>query len=164
FDLRDRRYRQPPVGKYSCHTHADRQQRCGYRTSDEWSRYVHAAFLISRSGKQKAIDDRTELSPMNLLSARWLRIVMFLKSCSVSSGDRLCPFPLNSVAQREAREAMRQLVEPDVDPRRGVEREQLAQQQAADDGDAQGMPQLAAGSASESQRHSAQQGRHGGHH
>ena len=44
-----------------------------------------------------------------------------------------------------------------IDHRRGVEREQLAQQQAADDGDAERVAQLRAGAAFERERHGAEQ-------
>ena len=48
----------------------------------------------------------------------------------------------NLIADLEARKLARQLVKPDIDHRRGVQREQLAEQQSADDSDAQRMPQL----------------------
>src|ERR1700733_8879302 len=57
-----------------------------------------------------------------------------------------------------------QLVKPDVDDRGRIEREQLAEQQAADDADAQGMAQFRTSTAAQSQRQAAEQGRHGGHH
>jgi len=47
-------------------------------------------------------------------------------------------------------------VKPQVDDRRGVERQQLAEQQAADDRDAQRPPQFGAGAGAEGQRHGAQ--------
>ncbi len=51
-----------------------------------------------------------------------------------------------------------------VDDRGRIEREQLAQQQAADDGDAERVAQLRAGAALEGERNGAEQGRERGHH
>ena len=61
-------------------------------------------------------------------------------------------------------EALRQTVEPEIHNRRGVKRKQLADQQAADDGDAQRVAQLRSRAAAQRQRQAAQQRRHGGHH
>ena len=55
-------------------------------------------------------------------------------------------------------------VEEDVDDRRGVEGEDLAQQQSADHGDAQRTAQLRAEAGADGQRNAAQQRGHGGHH
>ena len=63
-----------------------------------------------------------------------------------------------------AREALRQVVKEDVDDRRGVEREHLAQQQAADHADAQRPAKLGADAGADGQRDAAQQRGHGGHH
>src|SRR6185437_16342866 len=52
-----------------------------------------------------------------------------------------------------AREAARQAFEPEIDHRRGVEREHLAEDQAADDGDAKRAPQFGAGPRAERERH-----------
>ena len=73
---------------------------------------------------------------------------------------------LGTCARSPARagESLRQVVEENVDHRRGVEGEHLAQEQAADHGDAQRPAQLRPDSRSDRQRDSAQQRGHGGHH
>ena len=55
------------------------------------------------------------------------------------------------------------LVEIDVDHRRGEQGQQLADQKAADDGDAQRMAQLRAHARAQHQRQGAEQRRHRGH-
>ena len=62
------------------------------------------------------------------------------------------------------REARAQIVEEDVDHRRGVQRQHLAEDQAADHRDAQRLAQLRADARAERQRNAAEQRRHGGHH
>ena len=57
-----------------------------------------------------------------------------------------------------------QPIEGQVDDRRGVERQHLAHDQPADDGDAERAAQLAPTPRAERQRQRAQQRRHGGHH
>src|SRR6516225_9933283 len=52
----------------------------------------------------------------------------------------------------------------EIDDRRGVKREQLAQQQSADDGDAERIAQLRAGALLERERNSTEQRRQRGHH
>src|SRR3954451_6294584 len=54
-------------------------------------------------------------------------------------------------------------VEIKIDHRGGVERQDLADDQPAEDGDAQGLAEFAAFSEPDHQRHRAEQGRHGGH-
>src|ERR1700743_487207 len=51
-------------------------------------------------------------------------------------------FPWNFIAELESRKLAGQLVKPDIDDRRCVKRESLAQQQPADDRNAQRMSQL----------------------
>ena len=55
-------------------------------------------------------------------------------------------------------------VEIEIDDRRGEEREHLADDQAADDGDAERAAQFGAGAGAERQGQAAEQRRHGGHH
>src|SRR6266481_2244274 len=55
-------------------------------------------------------------------------------------------------------------VEREIDHRGRVEREDLAQNQAAYDGDSQGTAKLGAHAGAESQRQTAEQRGHGGHH
>ena len=62
-----------------------------------------------------------------------------------------------------ARNSAAEPVEIDVDHRRGEQRQQLADQQAADDGDAERMAQLRARAAAEHQRQRAEQRRHRRH-
>src|SRR6266849_820165 len=71
---------------------------------------------------------------------------------------------LDGIANLEARETLRQPIEPEIHNRRGVERKQLAHQQAAYNRDAQRVAQLRSGAGSEGERQAAQQCRHGGHH
>ena len=63
-----------------------------------------------------------------------------------------------------AGESDRQTIEEQINHRRGIERQHLAEDQAADDGDAERPPQLRAHAGAERQRNAAQQRRHGGHH
>ena len=57
-----------------------------------------------------------------------------------------------------------QASEAEVDDRRRVQRQELAQQQAADDGHAERPAQFRPGAGTERQRQRAQQGGHGRHH
>ncbi len=59
---------------------------------------------------------------------------------------------------------MLQAVEVQIDDRGGVERQHLADDQAADDGDAERAAQFGAGAGAERQGEGAEQGGHGGHH
>ena len=59
--------------------------------------------------------------------------------------------------------ARRQPVEGEVDHRRGEQRQHLADDQAADDGDAERMAQLGAGAGAEHQRQRAEERRHRRH-
>ena len=61
------------------------------------------------------------------------------------------PIAVNGFSSREA---ARQTIEPDVDHRSGVKRQQLADQQSADDADAQRLTQFRTGSAAQGQRQS----------
>src|SRR6478735_9665191 len=63
-----------------------------------------------------------------------------------------------------AAEARPQALHREIDDRGRVEREQLAEQQPADDGDAERVAQLRAGAAFERQRNGAEQGRQRRHH
>ena len=77
----------------------------------------------------------------------------------------LAPGPVPGRASRLGlAESLREPVKKDVNDRRGVEREHLAEQQSADHGDAQRTAQLGADARSEGQRNTAEQRRHGGHH
>ena len=70
-------------------------------------------------------------------------------SCANPPALVRCTRLFDAVADLEAREALRQPIEPEIDHRRGVERQQLADQQAADDRDAQRMAQFRSGAAAE---------------
>ena len=61
-------------------------------------------------------------------------------------------------------EAHRQPVEVEIDHRRGEQRQHLADDQAADDGEAERLAQLGAGALAQHQRQRAEDRRHGGHH
>ena len=65
---------------------------------------------------------------------------------------------------RRARQPPRQPVEIEVNHRRRVKRQQLAEDQAADDRDAEGPPQFRARARAECERHARQQRRHRSHH
>jgi hypothetical protein len=69
---------------------------------------------------------------------------------------------LGSGFRREARK--RQPVEEQIDHRRGVERQHLADDQAADDGDAERLAQFRADAGAQRQRQAAEQRGEGGHH
>ena len=68
------------------------------------------------------------------------------------------------VAGPAAGQTHRQAVEIKVDDRRGEQREHLADDQAADNGDAERLAQFGAGSGTEHQRHGAEDRGHRGHH
>src|SRR5439155_21808477 len=75
---------------------------------------------------------------------------------------------LSSRSRLRSRKRMRALlareaVEGDVDDRRGEEGEHLREEQAAHDGDAEGLPQLGAGAVADGQRDAAKQGGESGH-
>ncbi len=63
-----------------------------------------------------------------------------------------------------AGDSLAEAIEEDVDDGCGVEGEDLAEEQAADHGDAERAAQLGAEAAAQGQRQSAEQRRHGGHH
>ena len=69
-----------------------------------------------------------------------------------------------SLGRDAAGDALAKPVEEDVDDRRGVEGEELAEQQPADHGDAQRPAQFRAQARADRQRNAAQQRGHGGHH
>src|SRR5258708_7543289 len=62
------------------------------------------------------------------------------------------------------REAASEPIECEINNRRGVKRQQLAENQAADNGDTEGPAQLRANASAERQRQAAEQRGHGGHH
>ena len=64
----------------------------------------------------------------------------------------------------ETLESRGQAVEPEIDNRRGVQGEQLADQQTAHNRDSQGMTQFRSCASTKSQRQTAEQRCHGGHH
>src|SRR5581483_6957804 len=75
------------------------------------------------------------------------------------------PGPLRSAGARaQMREAAREAVEEQIDNGSRIEGEDLAEQQASDDGDSERAPQFRASPGAERQRNSAEQGRHRGHH
>src|SRR5882724_5669795 len=59
--------------------------------------------------------------------------------------------------------ACRQTIEPEIDHRRREQREDLAEQEAANDGDAERMPELRSSPGAQHQWQSAEHGGHGGH-
>src|SRR6516162_10820752 len=61
---------------------------------------------------------------------------------------------------RGADEPRRQSVEPEIDHRRGKQRQQLAEQKAADDGNAERVPQFGPGAGAKHQRQRAENGGH----
>ena len=63
-----------------------------------------------------------------------------------------------------AQKSLRQMIEEDVNDRRCVKREHLAEQQSADHGDAQRTANFRSDAVAKRQRNACQQGRHGGHH
>src|SRR5258708_39670927 len=71
---------------------------------------------------------------------------------------------LDRIADAEAAETLGQPIEPDVNARRGVERKHLADDQAADDGHAEGMAKLRSGARPESEGKAAEECRKRGHH
>src|SRR5208282_4512082 len=60
--------------------------------------------------------------------------------------------------------AVGQPIESKIDDRRGVKREELAQDKSANDGDSEGAPQFGADAGAESQGQGAEEGGHGRHH
>ena len=81
-------------------------------------------------------------------------------------GDVHAPPPARRWTDRRRRPARtrRQPIEREIDDRRGVQRQHLAEDQAADDRDAQRPAQLRAGAGAERQRHAPEQRRHRRHH
>ena len=69
-----------------------------------------------------------------------------------------------AVGGAPASDPVAEAVEIKIDDRRGVEREELREQQAADDGDAERPAQFRAGAVFQGQRQRAEQRGHGGHH
>src|SRR5580698_4883536 len=63
-----------------------------------------------------------------------------------------------------AAKRFRQPIEREVDYGRGVERQKLAEDQSADNGNTKRTPQFRAGAGSEGQRDATAHGRQGGHH
>src|SRR5262252_3530421 len=61
-------------------------------------------------------------------------------------------------------EPLAQAIKVKVNHRRRVEREQLAEQQPADDGDSERPPQFRSGPGPQGKRQASEQRRHGGHH
>src|SRR5712671_5113340 len=82
-------------------------------------------------------------------------------SCSVSGSLARC---VDRIADPVARESLRQTIEPEVNHRRGVESQQLAYQQSADNRDAERMPQFRTGTRSQSERDTAEKSGHSRHH
>src|SRR5581483_192627 len=71
---------------------------------------------------------------------------------------------LFKMAEPKALETLRQTIEPEIDNRSGVQGQELANEQSANDRDSQGMTQLRAGARSERQRQPAEERRHRRHH
>ena len=71
---------------------------------------------------------------------------------------------MGAEAARHARAPGAEPFHPDVDHGRGVEVEDLAHDEAADDRDAERLPQFRAVAVTQGQGHRTEQGRHGGHH
>src|SRR5579884_1501455 len=74
------------------------------------------------------------------------------------------PEGFRRLVRAHATESFAQAIEPQINHRRGVEGQQLADQQSADDGDTERAPQLRSGAAAERQRNGAEQRCKGGHH
>src|SRR5947208_1774980 len=85
---------------------------------------------------------------------------MEMKRSSLISCCRL----LLEVPEAEPLEPLRQTVKPEIDDGRCVKRQELAQQQTADDGDAKRMPQLRSRAAAHCQRKPGKQRCHSSHH
>src|SRR5947208_6884146 len=73
-------------------------------------------------------------------------------------------FGVDGVAHAQSLKALGEAVKSEINDGSRVEGEQLAQQQAAHDGDSERLPQLRSRSCPEGQRQPAQKRRHGGHH
>src|SRR5579864_4402755 len=71
---------------------------------------------------------------------------------------------LDGVADFEPREAPTQTIKGQVDDGRGVESQQLAENQAADDRDAERIAQFGSRAGGEGKRQAAEQSGHGCHH
>ena len=80
-------------------------------------------------------------------------------------GDVHRPSPAGAdrSAGRRPRQPQRQPVEVQIDHRRGEQRQQLAEHQSADDGDAERLAEFGAGAGAQHQRQRAEDRRHGGH-
>src|ERR1700719_1824042 len=76
---------------------------------------------------------------------------------------RRCRMAVALPALAEPAQEAAQPIEIEIDHRRRVERQQLRDEQAADDAVAERLTDLGAGAGAEHQRHTAQQSRHGGH-
>src|SRR5215831_12608163 len=100
-------------------------------------------------------------------AGRWMKGLERLMRGSRGRGSALNGMPRSYVCVSRfgflAAEFLRQAGEAQVDDRGGVEGQQLAEDQAADDGDAERAAELGAHAGSESQRHSAEERGHGGH-
>ena len=81
-----------------------------------------------------------------------------------SQRRRRLPWRMADVGRLDVRRRRARPIEEQVDHRRGVERQHLADDQAAHDRDAERMPQLRPGAGAQRQRDAAEQRRHGGHH
>src|SRR5208282_3339371 len=81
------------------------------------------------------------------------------KNLSSEGLDMSLPFELSVSAQPFDSQA----VEREINDRRGVEREHLAQNQSADNGDAERIAEFRTRTSAENQRQSAKEGGHGGH-
>src|ERR1700687_4331633 len=85
---------------------------------------------------------------------------IFMASVSGNLGSRF----LYRIADAVAGESLRQPIKPQIHDRSCIQSEQLAQQQAADNRDAERMAQFRARAAAQRQRQSGEQCGHGGHH
>src|SRR3984885_13423598 len=88
------------------------------------------------------------------------------KKCSCFHWQSLIPWQFlgNRIADLVLLKPLPQPVKPQINHWRGVEREQLTENQAAYDRDAERTSQLRARTRSERQRQTAEQRRHGRHH
>src|SRR5690242_958751 len=83
--------------------------------------------------------------------------------------ERRCSYRLgcglvNTVADAEALKLARQTIKCQINHRRGVKGQELAEQQSADDRDAERVAKLGSRAASEGEGQSAEKCRHRGHH
>ena len=129
--LRQRSHRQVIEGKNPREQQRRCQQRRANRSPDKWSRNTH------RNESKKA-----RMPEVNKQRSRTFAFGYFF----------LLTFPLipgiflwNRIADLVFLKPVRQPVKPQINHRRGVEREQLAENQAAHDGDAERPAQLRSG-------------------